>query len=114
MKKINVIVVPEKKEFIKSTTYKDEIYITKNLGVPKLQENNAKYVAPFWLDENHQGVNRVFHIKKVHSRDDCTVLELGNSFLLDHVWNNMSNHRSFSYHDLSDFNLKEITDGLLF
>ncbi len=114
MKEIKVIVVPELDEFQKSTTYLEEIYITRKLGIPKLDFHNAKYTAPFWLNKRPKGVSRIYHIKNVYIKNDCTVLELGNSFKLDKSWNNMGNPRKFEYHKLSDFGLKEITAGLLF
>ena len=111
--KINVIVVPEKTEFIKDTSYHNEIYINKNLGIPKLKERNTKYCAPFWLDENPQGANRVYHILDTYDNGDCTVLVLGNSFVIDHLWNKLGSNRKYEYHLLESFNFIEIKDGLL-
>ncbi len=111
--KINVIVVPERKDFIEDTSHRNVIYINKNNGIPKLAEHNAKYVAPLWLDEKNKGVNRVYHIIKISESEDCTILELGNSFLLSKVWLGMGNNRKFEYHGLEKFNFVEIKEGIL-
>lgn len=115
MQNINVIVVPENPKFIQDATYYHQIYINSELGEPNLKGRNAKYVAPFWLKEKQQGVDRVYHIKDMVLADDksCWIINLGNAFVLDQVWNNMGNHRKFEYHDLSKFGFVEIKDGLL-
>ena len=111
--KTNVIVVPEKEAFAKATSHDNEIYINKNLGTPNLVGRNTKYVAPFWLDEDEKGARRVYHILGTYDTVDCTVLILGNSFVLKEVWSNMGNHRKFEYHPLVSFDLVEIKEGLL-
>lgn len=113
MKQINVIVVPEKREYIQDTTFLNEIYINSDLGEPRLKERNAKYVAPFWLDEKEQGVDRIYHILEMNSFQHAHVIRLGNSFILDRKWQNMGGHRKFEYHELNDFGFAEIKDGLL-
>jgi len=112
MKK-HVIVVPEKEGFEIPTSHGNEIYINKNLGVPDLKGRNANYAAPFWLNETEKGVRRVYHISRTYDADNCTVLVLGNSFILDEVWGNMGNHRKFEYHQLEKFNFVEIKEGIL-
>ena len=115
MTEVNVIVVPEKREYIHDTTYLNEIYVNKKLGKPNLKGNNAKYIAPFWLDEDEQGVNRIYHILDDEPREekDAYVIPLGNSFVLEKKWNSMGNHRKFEYHSLNKFGFAEIKDGLL-
>jgi hypothetical protein len=110
---IKVIVIPEKAKFIEDTSYYNEVYINKKLGIPKLNEKNVKYVAPFWLDEKTQGVNRLFHIIKVYENAESTVIVLGNSFRLNNIWDKMGSHRKFEYHSLNSFNFIEIKDGIL-
>ncbi len=111
--KINVIVVPEKNTFIKDTSHYNEIYINKNIGIPKLKARNAKYVAPLWIDENPQASNRVYHIINTYDTADSTVLVLGNSFVLNEPWNKMGNHRKYEYHLLESFGFIEIKSGIL-
>ena len=113
MQNINVIVVPENPQFIQDATYYHQIYINSELGKPNLEGRNAKYVAPYWLEE--QGVNRVYYIEQMDLSDDktCWILTLGNSFVLDKKWNEMGSHRKFEYHDLAGFGFVEIKDRLL-
>lgn len=115
MQGIKVMVVPETPKFKSDTTYRNQIYINSELGKPDLKGRNAKYVAPFWLQEKQQGVNRVYYIENMVLADDksCYIITLGNSFVLKNIWNNMGNHRKFEYHDLIDFGFVEIKKGLL-
>jgi hypothetical protein len=106
---INVIVVPEINEYIKSTAYDLEVYINKEIGLPKLKENKAKYLAPFWLDEKNRGVDRIYHITGIKDN----VIYLGNSFVLKKRWTNAGQTRKFEYHPLESFDFVEISDGLL-
>ena len=106
---IKVIVVPEKTDFIKSTIYSLEAYINKTLGVPQLKKHNVKYFAPFWLDKNNRGVDRIFHIKSMKNN----VIYLGNSFILNKKWVNIGQTRVFEYEPLASFGFIEIKDGLL-
>ena len=112
MKK-TVIAVPEKKGFEKATSHDNEIYINKKLGVPNLKGRNTHYAAPVWLDAKEKGATRVYHILDTYDTSDCTVLILGNSFVLKEVWNNMGNNRKFEYHSLESFDFVEIKEGLL-
>lgn len=112
MKNINVIVIPERREFINDITFRNEMYVNIDLGVPKLKNHNCMYAAPFWLD-GEQGVDRVYHIESVRIEENCTVLALGNSFKLSEKWNAMGNHRKFEYHRLEEFGFVEIKEGLL-
>lgn len=111
----HVIVVPEKEAFERSTTYINEIYINKKLGIPNFKKYEAEYIAPFWLNEEKQGVRRVYHIWNHYDHEDCTIIELGNSFILknNEIWNKVGNKRRFEYHRLSSFGLVEIKEGLL-
>jgi len=106
---INIIVVPETSDFIKSTIYSLEVYINKTLGVPQIKKRNVKYLAPFWLDKNKRGVDRVFYIKSMKNNKIC----LGNSFVLDNNWDKISQTRKFEYAHLESFGFIEIKDGIL-
>jgi hypothetical protein len=106
---INVIVVPENDEFKYDVTHNLEVYINKDIGQPKLQERNVKYLAPFWLNKAEYGVDRLYHIVSVVDN----VIYLGNSFILNEIWNKAGQTRKFEYHSLDSFNFVEIKDGLL-
>ena len=111
---INVIVVPEIEDFIRDVTYEEVIWINKALGVPKLEEKNAKYIAPFWITDKFRGVNRIYHINDAYVTKNGTFeFVLGNSFILTNVWDSMGNPRKFEYHKLSSFGMLEIKEGLL-
>ncbi len=111
---INVIVVPETDDFKESVSHGSVVWINSNIGVPKLEGNNAKYLAPYWITDNFRGVNRVYHILDHYKCNDGTYeIVLGNSFVLNDVWDNIGNPRKFEYHRLSEFGFAEITDGLL-
>jgi hypothetical protein len=113
---ITVIVVPETAEFSMDVSHGDVLYINQNIGVPQLKNHNALYAAPFWLNQQNQGVERVYHIIR-HGRhkDGHYEIFLGNSFLLNRElpWNNMGNHRKFEYHALADFGMMELMPGYL-
>lgn len=117
MNEVNVMVVPETEDFANSVSHESLVWINANLGTPKLNERNVKYLAPYWITEKLRGVNRVYHITN-HSlcADGTTEIELGNSFVLprNELWDNMGNFRRFEYHALSSFGLMEIREGLLF
>ena len=113
---INVIVVPETEEYNLETTFHEVMYINKNLGIPNLTENNALYIAPYWLEKGFRGVNRVYHIIETYlnSKNDFEI-RLGNSFILpeEKRWDNMGSPRKFEYHNLSVFGLRELSTGIL-
>lgn len=115
MQNINVIVVPEKKQFIHDATFSHQIYVNSDLGKPNLEGRNAKYIAPFWLDVKEPGVDRVYYIEQMDLSDDksCWIVTLGNAFVLPSKWSKMGSHRKFEYHDLAKFGFVEIKDGLL-
>jgi hypothetical protein len=110
---INVIVVPENDDFKHDATQNLVVYINKALGIPKLKDHNAKYLAPFWLKEGY--VDRLYHIVKVseNESDNAIVIYLGNSFILKEKWKKNRQTQRFEYHPLKSFNFVEITDGLL-
>lgn len=114
---ISVIVVPETKKFSLDVSHGDCIYINKNLGIPKLKDHNALYVAPFWLEEKQQGVERIYHITDhyMHHSGEYYEIIMGNSFRLnsDKPWSGMGNHRKFEYHSLKDFGMMELMPGYL-
>lgn len=113
---ITVIVVPETEEFSLDVSHADVVYINGNLGVPKLKEHNALYVAPFWINQKNQGVERIYHIiSHGPHRNGHYEIFLGNSFLLNRQlpWNDMGNHRRFEYHRLSSFGMVELMPGYL-
>lgn len=110
---INVIVVPETDEFKEHVSHSSVVWINKNIA-PRLVDNNAKYLAPYWITDNFRGVNRIFHILSHYKCDDGTYeIILGNSFVLNEAWDNMGSPRKYEYHKLSEFGFAEITDGLL-
>jgi len=110
---IQVIVVPENDKFKHDTSHELVVYINKNLGVPKIIERNAKYLVPYWLDE--QSTDRIYEIKpfEIFDEDDCYAIYLGNSFKLEKKWDNRSNNRRFEYWSLEVFGMKELTNGIL-
>jgi hypothetical protein len=111
---IQVIVVPETGEFIHDVSHENVVWINASLGVPNLDGRNARYLAPCWLTEGFRGVNRVFHIRSVTTIENGnTEIALGNSFVLDQVWDEMGSPRKFEYHPLEAFGFEELEDGLL-
>jgi len=106
---INVIVVPENDEFKYDVTHNLVVYINKDLGQPRLEDRNVKYLAPFWLNKDEYGVDRLYHITLVEDN----VIYLGNSFILEEKWNRAGQTRKFEYHPLESFNFVEIKEGLL-
>ena len=114
---ISVIVVPETGEYSLDVSHGDSIYINAKLGIPKLKDHNALYVAPFWLEQKNQGVERIYHIIKHYQHPSGKFYEIvmGNSFLLKtkKPWNDMGNHRKFEYHNLADFGMMELMPGYL-
>lgn len=107
-----VIVVPETSDFEHDVSHNNVVWINKNLGIPHLESRNATYLAPFWLEAS-RGVNRVYHITDTEDAPTCTVIRLGNSFVLPRVWDGVGNYRRFEYHDLSALGMIEICPGLL-
>ena len=111
---VNVIVVPEKNKYIKEISHDNVIWINSKLGKPNINGRNVKYVAPFWLGSKNKGVNRIYHITSYKTlASGTTEIKLGNSFIVDPVWDKMGSHRKFEYHSLSSFDYVEITAGLL-
>lgn len=109
-----VIVVPETSDFIQPVSHESVVWINASLGTPRLDDRNARYLAPYWITENFRGVNRVYHITGVTKSDDgTTIINLGNSFVLADLWDQIGNPRKFEYHPLSSFGLSEIENGLL-
>jgi hypothetical protein len=111
---INVIVVPETDDFKEHVSHESVVWINKNIGIPRIKDNNAKYLAPYWITDKFRGVNRVFHILDHYKCENGTYeIILGNSFVIDKAWDKMGNPRKFEYHKLKDFGFEEIKDGLL-
>ncbi|MCG2760073.1 MAG: hypothetical protein L6407_02520 [Candidatus Delongbacteria bacterium] len=108
---INVIVVPENDNFKIDVSYRNIVGIDKNIGIPNLEQQNAKYLAPYWLSKDFKGVNRIYHIEGFDSKTN--EIKLGNSFILKNSWNQMGNHRKFEYHSLESFNFVEVNEGYL-
>ena len=108
----NVIVVPETDDFQLDVSHRNVVWINKNLGIPKLKDHKARYLAPFWTGQGG-GVDRVYHIVDARDVGDATEIELGNSFVLPYRWTNMVQRRRFEYHPLDTFGLSEIRPGLL-
>lgn len=108
----NVIVVPETEEFTNHVSHENVIWITSKLGTPKLKENNATYIAPYWL-HGTKGVNRIYHIAEFKPGKEAATFVLGNSFVVPEHWAGMGQHRRFEYHALSTFGYVEICPGLL-
>jgi hypothetical protein len=77
--------------------------------VPKLEEHNARYLAPYWITEDIRGVNRLYHILDISDNE----ITLGNSFVLDKVWDDIGQYRKFEYHPLKSFNFIELKEGIL-
>ena len=111
MKDINVVVVPELEEYKNDAFNGEVIYIHSKLGEPKLQEHNAKYVAPYWLDENQ--VERVYQILEMRLIGDVYQIYLGNSFVVKDGWDHIGQRRKYEYHHLQDFGFSEAEDGFL-
>ena len=108
---IKVIVVPETDKFKHDIFHGEEIYINKALGEPNLKYHNAKYVAPYLLNE--QKVLRVYQILSINPISGSYEIYLGNSYVVDGGWNGMGQHRKFEYHPLEKFGFKEIQNGFL-
>lgn len=110
---IHVIVVPETDDFKEHVSHDDRVFINLNLGIPKLKDRNARYVAPCWIEGGKRGVRRIYHILSTFDDGQSTVLRLGNSFLLDEAWNDMGQARRFEYHPLKSFGYVEVQEGAL-
>lgn len=110
---IHVIVVPETNEFKEDVSHEDMVYINLKLGVPKLKDWAARYVAPCWLYGEKPGARRIYHVLSTFVDSQSTVLRLGNSFLLPEVWNGMGQSRRFEYHPLKNFGYVEVQEGHL-
>ena len=109
-----VIVVPETDEYKLHVSHENVVWINSRLGIPNLNGRNVHYLAPYWITAGFRGVNRVYHIANVRqSEDGTTIINLGNSFVIDEPWNNMGQPVRFEYHSLSKFGLEEIEEGLL-
>jgi hypothetical protein len=109
-----VIVVPETNEFTHHVSHESVVWINANLGTPRLDARDVRYLAPYWITPGFRGTNRVYHITSVsQSAEGTTIIQLGNSFVTQGVWNEMGNARRFEYHELSGFGLEEIEHGLL-
>lgn len=106
---INVIVVPEKKEYIEHVSHENIVWINKDLGRPKLKERNAKYLVPYWCTNENRGAKRIYHILGIKDNE----ITLGNSFVIEKEWNKMNQFRKFEYHPLESFNFIEVKDGFL-
>ncbi|GIM54572.1 hypothetical protein [Capnocytophaga cynodegmi] len=116
MKEVNVIVVPQSDEYTFDVSHNGTVWINGNLGTPRLDERNVKYLAPYWLNPDNRGVYRIYHILehyKLNNENNTYEIILGNSFVLDNKWDNVGNSRRFEYHKLKDFGFVEIKDGLL-
>jgi len=109
---IKVIVVPETVEYALDVSHTDLVWVNKALGVPKLEEHNARYLAPLWL-KDPVGVTRIYHILHTKDAGSSTEISLGNSFVLLETWNSPGQRRRFEYEDLATFGLVEICPGLL-
>ena len=109
-----VIVVPETADFTHHVSHENVVWITPNLGTPNLDGRDARYLAPFWITPDFNGVNRIYHITGVSRNEDGgTSITLGNSFVLDEPWDGMGSRRKFEYHPLAGFGFTEIEPGLL-
>ena len=104
------MVVPETEDFTFNVSHENVVWINKSLGEPKLKERNAKYLAPYWITDDLRGVNRLYHILNISDNE----ITLGNSFVLDKIWDNMGQYRKFEYKPLKSFNFIELRDGILF
>lgn len=107
----NVIVVPEKREFWEDLFQNEVIYINENLGEPKLDVRNTRYIAPYLIDE--QRALRVYHILEMRHVPPNYEIYLGNSFLVTNDWNNVAQGRRFEYHPLVSFGFIEVQPGFL-
>lgn len=107
-----VIIIPETKEFTLHVSHENIAWTNKNLGEPKIEEHNVKYLAPFWLKGN-EGITRLYHIIDFSESENAYSFQLGNSFILDEPLNELSQRRVFSYRSLYDFGFIEIGKGLL-
>ena len=58
---MNVIVVPQEDKY-KKALLANELYIGKGNGVPRLKENGANYIAPYWFQKSPQGVDTIYEI----------------------------------------------------
>lgn len=108
---IKVIVVPETVEFEHDVSHKNKVWITNELGEPRLEENNARYLAPYWINED--GVNRIYHILSLSPGEECSTITLGNSFVLPEKWSEMNQKRRFGYKSLSEFGFVEVCPGII-
>jgi len=108
---INVIVVPEVESFKIDVSYRNVVWINKNIGTPRLKERNARYLVPYWLTKDIKGVNRIYHIEGFDPKNNEIIL--GNSFIIRNSWDKMGNHRKYEYHTLESFDFVEVKEGLL-
>jgi len=110
----HVMVVPETDDFKHPVSHENVVWINAKLGTPNLGGWDAQYLAPYWITEGFRGVNRVYHIISVTKDENgTTVIKLGNSFVVEPVWDKMGNPRKFEYHPLDSFGLSELQPGLL-
>jgi hypothetical protein len=113
---INVIIIPEQRDFIYDVLIMNKVWINKNLGKPKLEEWNAKYIAQYWLEgPDNRGVNRIFNILELTENEDAYEIKLGNSFVLSENWLGLDETqvRRYQYVSLSVFKLREKAKGIL-
>lgn len=108
----NAIIVPETEQYRLPVSHEDRIWITKQLGVPQLEQNNATYAAPFWITAT-TGVLRVYHVIAINDRHEDTELVLGNAFVLPTPWVGLRQHRRFEYHSLRSLGFVEAWPGVL-
>jgi hypothetical protein len=104
-------VVPETDEFEFTISRDNEVCINEKLGNPKLKERNTHYLIPFWLKECY--ADRIYQIVDYNFDSDKRYIKLGNSFMLPEKWVDICQPRRFEYHDLKEFNMREIAPGLL-
>lgn len=108
----NVLIVPETEDFVTPVSHEGKVWISLKLGEPRLEANDARYVAPYWLKDD-SGANRIYHILDSRVDGNATEIALGNSFVLSKRLTGLTQRRVFSYKRLSEFGMVEIRDGLL-
>lgn len=107
-----VMVVPETEEFEMDVSHDNVVWVTKKLGIPHLDDNDARYIAPLWLKSGGT-VTRIYHILGARDDGESTEIKLGNSFVLRTPWSDAGQHRRFEYRELAEFGMAEICPGLL-
>jgi len=112
MSETSVVVVPEKEEFIRPVSREGKVWINLDLGEPNLGAHEARYLAPYWLEDD-KGAMRVYHILGTSVSENNTEIELGNSFILPEPLRGESQRRRFYYVTLSKLGMVEVCEGLL-